>query len=78
MDATPLRRPPVAPTRRPAPARADVERRVLGSLAFVVPKDRPAPAYAVAVSLLAACLVLMPVAYGGLVAFLAWLAAWHG
>ena len=51
---------------------------VLAGLTFTVPKARPPAGYGLLLSLLAGCLVLMPVAYAGLVGFLTFLAVWHG
>ncbi len=56
---------------------AAVERQVLGGLDFAVPKAPLPGGYAGLMALLAGCLVLMPVAYVALVAFLGWVAAWH-
>lgn len=50
---------------------------ILQALNVAVPKVKPPVAYGVAMGALAVCLVLLPVAYLALVAFLGWLAVWH-
>src|SRR5215217_1960511 len=72
---------PHVPGRRSAPAaapktRAD-HRHVLAALDVSVPQVKPPAAYGLFMGVLAVCLVLLPVLYLALVAFLGWLIVWH-
>ncbi len=79
MSSVPTTRPGTAAGRavRPPLDPEAVQRQVLGGLSFTVPKATPPAGYAAAMTGLAACLVLMAVAYAALLLFLAWLAGWH-
>jgi Zn-dependent protease with chaperone function len=66
-----LAAPSTSPTARPD------HRQVLAALDVSVPQVKPPAAYGLFMGVLAVCLVLLPVLYLALVAFLGWLVVWH-
>src|SRR5688572_6891859 len=72
---------PHVPGRLTAPSASPTalpdHRHVLAALDVSVPTVKPPAAYGLFMGVLAVCLVLLPVLYLGLVAFLGWLVVWH-
>jgi Zn-dependent protease with chaperone function len=69
--------PPQVPPRAGQVRIKKSQKAMLDALGVSVPESKPPASYAVALGFLAAFVVLLPLIYGGLLAFLGWLAIWH-
>ncbi len=80
MDSPDIKQsaPPVQRRRTGSPRPAkDASQRILNALDVNVPQQGPPASYTVALGFLVACVVLLPLMYLTLLAFLGWLAVWH-